>query len=344
MKIAVVTSTPSLFEFVESCFPDNCFLIRFEDDLAVTRAIIREDFDAILLDAYQGFDSQNVLLARRECQSEWRVPLIAFGAVPGNDGLEKAFNAGVDEVVTAPLDAKELYVRTRRVMQRFNKAQDNTRNGELCFGSYNLYRSTASVRIGANEKPTQLTTREFAIAWLLFSRQGEYITRRHLAATIWGTTEEIIGRSLEQHIYKLRKKLGLNGEHGARLTTLYAHGYRIEADGTPPVTVSKASKADVFYGDWGGLTRHDPALLALHSGSSTIMPDTRFPTMGAASGTPPVPKRCMPWSPPRPVRAVHSADTPAAYTAKPWNGRDDTAPDDDCDVPRLPNPRPPRRA
>ena len=77
-------------------------------------------------------------------------------------------------------------------------------------------------------EPIRLTTREFAIAWLLFSRPGEYASRRHIAGAVWSSSEDIVGRTLEQHIYKLRKKLDLSGQHGIHLRTMYAHGYRVE--------------------------------------------------------------------------------------------------------------------
>nr|WP_284700955.1 helix-turn-helix domain-containing protein [Robbsia betulipollinis] len=80
----------------------------------------------------------------------------------------------------------------------------------------------------AGDDTVQLTPREFAIAWMLFSRQGQYLSRAQIATAVWGCSEEVAGRTLEQHIYKLRKKLSLNGLHGARLSTQYAHGYRIE--------------------------------------------------------------------------------------------------------------------
>jgi DNA-binding response OmpR family regulator len=82
----------------------------------------------------------------------------------------------------------------------------------------------------------RLTPREFAVAWLLFSHDGQYVSRRQIAGAVWSSSEDIIGRSLEQHIYKLRKKLELQGAHGCRLQTMYAHGYRIEVADTSSKT------------------------------------------------------------------------------------------------------------
>jgi len=66
------------------------------------------------------------------------------------------------------------------------------------------------------------------MAWLLFSNLGHYLTRKTISVAIWGVAEEIAGRTIEQHVYKLRKKLGLGTERGVTIRTAYARGYRLE--------------------------------------------------------------------------------------------------------------------
>ncbi len=73
-----------------------------------------------------------------------------------------------------------------------------------------------------------LTPREFAVAWILFSRCGEYVSRRQMAGAVWSSSDDIVGRTLEQHIYKLRKKLELNGTRGVQLRAVYARGYQLD--------------------------------------------------------------------------------------------------------------------
>jgi DNA-binding winged helix-turn-helix (wHTH) protein len=73
-----------------------------------------------------------------------------------------------------------------------------------------------------------LTPREFAMAWMLFSNAGKFLSRAQIASSVWGACEEVAGRSIEQHIYKLRKKLRLSGQGGANLKTVYALGYKLD--------------------------------------------------------------------------------------------------------------------
>jgi hypothetical protein len=40
--------------------------------------------------------------------------------------------------------------------------------------------------------------------------------------------EDITHRTMEQHVYKLRKKLGLSHSRGVAIRALYSQGYRLE--------------------------------------------------------------------------------------------------------------------
>jgi DNA-binding response OmpR family regulator len=227
LKFAVMTTNSSLFNLICQCFGDDTIeCCRFQDDVALSRAIYREDYHAILVDAANGIDSSCAVFARRACYGDRRAPLIVVGAFADRDSIERAFEAGADDVVLSPVDRSELAVRTFLALRRFQANPAAQSSDQITFGPYKLDRRAGAVLV--DERIVRLTVREFAIAWLLFSRAGEYVSRRQIAGAIWSSTEDIVGRTLEQHIYKLRKKLGLNGASGVQLRTMYAHGYRIE--------------------------------------------------------------------------------------------------------------------
>ena len=73
-----------------------------------------------------------------------------------------------------------------------------------------------------------LTAREFAMAWLFFSNPNACLSRETISLCVWGAGAEVTARTMEQHVYKLRKKLRLDGHHGVTLRTCYALGYKLE--------------------------------------------------------------------------------------------------------------------
>jgi DNA-binding response OmpR family regulator len=83
-------------------------------------------------------------------------------------------------------------------------------------------------QISINGEPVELTQREYELACYLFRRQGRIVSRDALLENVWNLAGDVSTRTVDTHISRLRKKLGLSGENGWRLTAVYQHGYRIE--------------------------------------------------------------------------------------------------------------------
>lgn len=232
MKFAVLTQSAHFLEHLCDCFSRiSIECVQFSSDIDLTRSLYREDFHAILVDAKISFDSMRMISARRACYGEDHAPLLIVGAFPDSDSFDRAFKSGADDIIVAPFTDNELSARTRNALQRMQRKPEPKNSDCITHGSYVLDRQISMVWIAG--RAVRVTTLEFSIAWLLFSQAGEYATRRHLASAIWGSSEDVVARRLEQHIHKLRRKLQLTGEFGVVLRTMYAHGYRIELTDKP---------------------------------------------------------------------------------------------------------------
>ena len=67
---------------------------------------------------------------------------------------------------------------------------------------------------------------------------GELYSRAYLLEMIWGGNGDISTRTVDTHVSRLRRKLGLNGSRGLRLKSVYQYGYRLESCATAPVKSS----------------------------------------------------------------------------------------------------------
>jgi DNA-binding response OmpR family regulator len=230
MKVAVVTKNENLYRSICQCFIGELVSCRcLNDEDMIARAMHRQEFDVVLLDASTEISAVHPLVARRGCYAMRATPLIVVGAHDERASINRALQVGAHDIVFEPVVRRELLMRVQIARQR---AQLGTKADErLEYGAYVLDKGNGVVYRDGHR--ILLTTREFAIAWLLFSHAGEYVSRRQIANTIWGGDESIVGRTLEQHIYKLRKKLDLNKEGGICLQTMYAYGYRIERADAP---------------------------------------------------------------------------------------------------------------
>jgi DNA-binding response OmpR family regulator len=83
-----------------------------------------------------------------------------------------------------------------------------------------------SASTALDSRPVVLTRKEYALLSLLVQNAGEIIRRDALLWRIWGYSPQIRTRTLDVHIRRLRKKLGIYGE--TYIETIFGIGYRFE--------------------------------------------------------------------------------------------------------------------
>jgi len=71
-----------------------------------------------------------------------------------------------------------------------------------------------------------LTPKEFDLLYLLVANPGRAFHREFLIERIWGGEFEGFDRAVDNHIRRLRQKLG---EFGEKITTVWGVGYRFIA-------------------------------------------------------------------------------------------------------------------
>jgi DNA-binding response OmpR family regulator len=227
MRIAMLTPDDHLFEPIkQSLEEDGLFAcLRFIDEASLLKCLAREEVALVVLDTGRRFSAQNTVLAWRDCHSRNEFPIIVVGQCLAHTCMTAAFDAGADDIVSGHLPAEELLARIKHVLQRGAAAAQSTT--VIKIGPFVLDRSAASVLRDA--RAIRLTSREFALAWLFFSNPGRLLTRIQIARAVWGKDPSIVGRTLEQHIYKLRCKLHLTDNNTLpHLSTVYALGYKLD--------------------------------------------------------------------------------------------------------------------
>ena len=66
------------------------------------------------------------------------------------------------------------------------------------------------------------------LAVVFLKNIGRVLPREELMLRIWARDTEVDTRTVDTHTSRLRKKLGLNGESGMVLTSVYGQGYRLD--------------------------------------------------------------------------------------------------------------------
>jgi two-component system response regulator MtrA len=148
------------------------------------------------------------------------VPVLVLSARNETADKVRALKLGADDYVTKPFWPDELLARVaarlrRPVLQRSTAV----RVGELAV-------DLEQRRVTAAGEPVELTRVEFDLLAALARRPGAAVSRTWLAEHVLDPAREGGERTLDVHISRLRKKLGLAA---TAIATVWGVGYRLEA-------------------------------------------------------------------------------------------------------------------
>lgn len=151
-------------------------------------------------------------------------PILMLTARSDAEDIVMGLNAGADDFLVKPIEPAVLRARIHAVLRRAYPVELNARSetfGAITFDALNL---TATV----DDEVVQLTSKEFALAVILFRNLHRALGRAYLMESVWGRSPDLATRTLDAHVSKIRAKLNLRPEKGFKLAPVYSYGYRLE--------------------------------------------------------------------------------------------------------------------
>lgn len=130
----------------------------------------------------------------------------------------KGLKSGAEDYITKPFEIVELLARVETVLRRYGKTQ---RYVTL----YDITVDTLSRTVKKGEDPVALTAKEYDLLLLFAQNRNIALYRDFLYERVWGETYLGDSRTVDLHVQRMRRKLGL--EH--KIVPVYKVGYRLEA-------------------------------------------------------------------------------------------------------------------
>ena len=210
MRILVVDDEPDLCEIL--CF--NLESEGFETECAYSAeaALGLIDgggkFNLILLDVMMermsGYEMARVLRDRGD-----NTPVIFLTARDAEADQLEGFTAGADDYITKPFSFPTVLARVRAVLKRSTASASNEEKTLCCGGlEVDVQRGAATI----DGQAVALTKKEFQILALLMQHSGEHFRREQILQQVWSDDVYVGDRSVDVHIARLRKKLGVYGD------------------------------------------------------------------------------------------------------------------------------------
>jgi len=196
----------------------------FESGKALIRNLGRETYDLLLLDwNIPDMNGPEVLAwVRNSLRST--VPVIFVTAQHSENAIVEALSSGADDYLVKPVRRRELVARALAVYRRAHAESASETAFELPPYRFDV----KGRRIEVHGRSVELTEKEFDLALFLFRECGRVLSRGHILERIWGRNSNVVTRTVDTHMSRLRTKLDLSVQNGVRLSSVYSYGYRLE--------------------------------------------------------------------------------------------------------------------
>lgn len=145
-------------------------------------------------------------------------PILIVSARTEKEDQLNGLALGADDYIEKPYDIDILIAKIKGIFKRRYQINNLSANGV----TLNLADRTALI----DDKPAELTAKEFDLLTLLIENQGKVLKKDYLFNSVWGSDSDSEIQTLHVHINRLRQKLGDDPKNAKRLLTVWGMGYK----------------------------------------------------------------------------------------------------------------------
>jgi two-component system alkaline phosphatase synthesis response regulator PhoP len=176
-------------------------------------------------------DGRAVIRAIRRKERSASIPILVLSARGSTIERIAGLEDGADDYLPKPFSPSELVVRIKAILRRTApspgsvdqapfSAADTLRHGDL-----RLDRGRHEVTTAG--RPVDLTAVEFRLLTALLEADGRVLSRDQLLDAVYGDDQaDVLDRTIDVHVRRLRDKLGDDPERPRYVATVRGVGYR----------------------------------------------------------------------------------------------------------------------
>ena len=170
-------------------------------------------------------EGMRVLRELRERDS--RIAVLILTARGEEADKVRGLKLGADDYVTKPFGLLELLARVESLLRRARgEPARETASQLLHFGDVEVDPVARRVRKAGVE--VALRPKEYDLLLELLRHRGEVRSRLELMQTVWGYSSAVITRTVDTHMFELRRKLEADAARPRHIMTIRGIGYRLD--------------------------------------------------------------------------------------------------------------------
>ncbi len=219
-QLLVVEDDPSIRESLDDFFTGREWLVTACEDIASAEHALRgHNFHMVLLDLRLP-DGSGLDVLRRMRRSGDKTPVIVLTAHGETDQRVLGLQAGADDYVVKPFSVHELDARIQAIQRRVEQPATTVQVGHA---TIDLSGHTLQI----DDLQHRLLPKESELLGHLLRHRGQACTRDDLLRAVWGYDATPTTRTVDTHIFQLRKKLEHDPKQPEWLLTVHGVGYRL---------------------------------------------------------------------------------------------------------------------
>lgn len=224
LRVLVVEDEDGIAELLRFTLGTAGFAVTTASSVGEARQHVREILPQIVLLDWMLPDAAGITLL-----SEWRkdartatLPVIMLTAKGLEEDKVTGLNEGADDYVTKPFSPKELVARVQALLRR---KLPEVGHKKLTYGVLALDVDQYKVSVGQDD--VALDQAEFKLLRYLMAHPERVYSRAQLLDKVWGDHTFIEERTVDVHVMRLRKSLGVAADY---LKTVRGMGYKLSKD------------------------------------------------------------------------------------------------------------------
>lgn len=151
-------------------------------------------------------------------------PVIFLTAYDDEVNVVMGFDLGADDYITKPFRLKELLVRIKSVLRRYNRT-----GGDATVKIKNITINTNEAKVYKNGEEIVLTAMEYRLLLILLNNRGKVLSRSQLLENIWDVEGDFVeDNTLTVYIKRLRDKTEEDAASSQIIKTVRGLGYMID--------------------------------------------------------------------------------------------------------------------
>ncbi|MEA2018599.1 MAG: response regulator transcription factor [Campylobacterota bacterium] len=226
IKIAMIEDDTELADVLTQYLSKfNIEVTNYEDPFLALSSIALEKYDLIILDlTLPGLDGLEVC---KELTKKYTIPIIISSARSDIADKVTALELGADDYLPKPYDPRELEVRIKTILRRYNKdiqattTQTDDRQDEI------FVLNNEKKEITKNGQYIKFTVAEFQIMSLMCERKGFVVSRYDILEECDFLNSDESSGSIAVIINRIRSKIEDDPKKPKYFTTIRGMGYKL---------------------------------------------------------------------------------------------------------------------